>query len=101
MSCAVTTALADAASATVACVGTQATIAVCGSVTPTSPGVIGSTVVFNDCIYLGFPPCTPVTVTSPTYTTPGEQITYGCGGDIGQSLCAEPNPVNVPPVTVP
>ncbi|HEX2057282.1 MAG TPA: hypothetical protein VHI71_02840 [Actinomycetota bacterium] len=53
------------------CAGTQNTIVVC--VDPTG-GIL-----YQDCVYAGPPPCTPVSIPGPTIQ---------CGGNIGQNLCA-------------
>ena len=55
------------ASAQTICAGTQSTIFVC-----TDP--LGGTVI-TDCVYLGPPPCTPVTVPGPTLYCGGDLIT--------------------------
>lgn len=60
-------ALASASPASAAtCVGTQQTAGVCVSVTKTT--------LYSDCVYLGSPPCIPVSV-------PGYDV--DCGGWIG------------------
>lgn len=53
------------------CAGTQNTVVLC--VDPTG-GVL-----YEDCVYAGEPPCTPVSVPGPTIQ---------CGGNIGQGLCS-------------
>lgn len=58
-------ALAPPASAQTICAGTQRTVFVC-----TDP--LGGTVI-TDCVFVGPPPCIPVTVPGPTLS---------CGGDL-------------------
>jgi hypothetical protein len=66
-----TAASAVPASAAPVCAGTQNTVVLC--VDPTA-GTL-----YSDCVYVGPPPCIPVTVPGPTIQ---------CGGNIGQYLCA-------------
>lgn len=61
---------APAQAAVPVCAGTQRTIILC--VDP-----VGRTL-YEDCIYTGSPPCTPVSVPGPTIQ---------CGGDIGMYIC--------------
>jgi hypothetical protein len=80
---AVGAALATAGSANaVTCAGSEKTAIVCvqvnkGAVPRVNP--TGSS--YDDCIYVGAPPCTPVSVPLPTYTPGnGELVTVSCGG---------------------
>ncbi|HEX2057283.1 MAG TPA: hypothetical protein VHI71_02845 [Actinomycetota bacterium] len=59
-------ALAPPAAAQTLCAGTQNTAYVC-----TDP--LGGTII-TDCVYLGPPPCTPVTVPGPTLSCGGALI---------------------------
>lgn len=70
----------------VVCAGTQSTFIFCvdvntgglPSVDPTGGEPI------EDCVYLGPPPCKPVSVPRPSVTPGSGNIVYlGCGGDIG------------------
>jgi hypothetical protein len=73
------------------CVGTQQTFIFCVYVdTGALPGVNPTGSSYNDCVYVGAPPCKPVSVPIPT-TTPGnggDVVHIGCGGKYGTSFCA-------------
>ena len=60
--------LGQAAPAEAACYGTANTVVLCATVSP-----LGGTY-YEDCVYVGSPPCTPVSV-------PGPRVT-GCGGSV-------------------
>jgi hypothetical protein len=72
------------------CAGTAATVVVCVTYnTGALPSVNPTGSSYNDCIYLGTPPCTPVSVPIPTVTPgSGTPVVVSCGGRIGQNLCA-------------
>ena len=65
------TGMATPAAAAPLCAGTENTVVFCVDPTGGAPIV--------DCIYVGPPPCIPVSIPTPS---------FGCGGDIGQGLCA-------------
>ena len=62
--------LAPPATAQTLCAGTANTAVVC--VNPTGGAPI------EDCIYIGTPPCTPVSVPTPS---------FGCGGALIERIC--------------
>lgn len=62
--------IASPAAAQALCAGTANTAVVCVDPTGGTPIV--------DCIYVGPPPCVPVSVPTPS---------VGCGGDLVQKLC--------------
>jgi hypothetical protein len=72
------------ASATPVCAGTAGTAVFC--VTPNPAGVptvdpFGSSI--GDCVYLGAPPCKPVSVPVPTVTPGTGPLVYlSCGGPL-------------------
>lgn len=63
--------MAAPASADPLCGGTASTIVVCVDPTGGTP--------INDCVYVGPPPCVPVSIPTPS---------FGCGGAMGAKLCA-------------
>ena len=69
---------ADAAT----CVGTAQTAVVCVTVNYGAlPKVDPNGNNYSDCVYVGAPPCRPVSVDYPSVTPgSGQLITYSCGG---------------------
>lgn len=65
-----TASLAAPAVAQTVCAGTANTAVVCANPTGGAP--------IEDCIYVGPPPCTPVSVPTPTVS---------CGGDLITRIC--------------
>ena len=76
------------------CAGTAETFVFCVGVNNAGlPTVDPDGSSYDDCVYVGAPPCTPISVPIPTVTPGSGDILYlGCGGEIGQDMfrCQSP-----------
>jgi hypothetical protein len=66
------------------CAGTANTAIFCVTANPAGlPGVNPNGSSYDDCVYVGAPPCTPVHVPIPTVTPGSGQVVYlSCGGPL-------------------